>query len=130
MLIDTHVLIWYLSGDPTFLGKKAIKNLKELPITVSTASLMEVALKKRKGKLDIPDVSEIIKVLTNKSIQIIDITSQHLASIPSEEAWSHADPFDLLLVAQAISENLDFMTNDLEILNYTAPKLTLVDGRV
>lgn len=130
MLIDTHILIWYLSGDSQHLGKNAIKILNNSHIVVSVASLLEITLKKRKGKLDIPEVSEITKVLTSKSIQILDITAQHLVNIPEEVVWAHGDPFDLLLASQAISERLEFMTNDLQIIKFTVPGLNLIDGRI
>lgn len=130
MLIDTHILIWYLAGNPSFLNDEALKFLKTEPLIVSVASLMEIALKKRKGKLDVPDTSEIVDVLTAKSIQIIDISANHIQEIIGYESSTHSNPFDLILVAQAIAEKLPLMTNDLEILSLKTIGFTVVDGRI
>jgi PIN domain nuclease of toxin-antitoxin system len=129
MLIDTHVLIWMFEAKLAKLGTRALVSLENQRFTVSAVSLMEIADKKRRKKLDAPRTAEIIASLVAKNIDIISIQPQHIADIPSLETMPHADPFDLLLVAQAVSEGLPLLTCDTKILDITYPGLRLIDGR-
>jgi PIN domain nuclease of toxin-antitoxin system len=129
MLIDTHVLIWMLDDKAGRLGPQTQKSVKALPLTVSVASLIEIAVKKRKGKLDAPETNRILTNLVSKNTDILDVRAQHIANIPRLEISAHADPFDLVLMAQAISEGLPLLTCDSEILKINFPGLRLIDGR-
>jgi len=104
--------------------------LKTQPVTVSVASLIEIAVKKRKGKLTAPETDEILNDLLSKNAAVLNVEAQHISSFPRLESSLHADPFDLLLVAQAISEKIPFITNDSEILKINYPGLRLIDGRL
>lgn len=129
ILIDTHILIWMLEKDLRGLGPLAQDILKTQPITVSAVTLIEIAVKKRKGKLDMPETNLIATTLEAKNVAILPIQTQHINNLPNLEETPHADPFDLLLMAQAISERLPLLTCDEEILKITPPGLQLLDGR-
>lgn len=129
MLIDTHILIWILENKLTSLGSEALKEIKLQQIIVSVATLMEIASKKRKGKLDAPETETIANTLQKQDIAILDIQSRHIFDIPGLASTPHADPFDLLLIAQAISENIPLLTCNAEILKVVHPGLRLIDGR-
>ncbi|HEX7633296.1 MAG TPA: type II toxin-antitoxin system VapC family toxin [Candidatus Saccharimonadales bacterium] len=130
MIIDTHILIWLLNDNLERLGREALEIAKTQSITVSTASLFEIAMKKRKDKLDAPDTESIYKTLEQQGITVLDIAAQHIYKVPGLAATPHADPFDLLLMSQAISEDLPFLTCDAEILKTVCPGLRLIDGRL
>lgn len=129
MLIDTHILIWLLEAKTDNFGAATRSYFKTQPVTVSAASLIELAVKKRKGKLDMPGTTAIVAALDAKNIEIIDIKAQHISNMPGLDITPHADPFDLLLVAQAISESLPLLTCDSEILQIIQPGLQLFDSR-
>jgi PIN domain nuclease of toxin-antitoxin system len=129
MLIDTHVLIWMFERQTKFLGPTSLQRLETERVVVSCVSLIEMAVKKRKGKLDMPDTASIVATLRLKDIDVLDIQTKYIAHMPSLEQTPHADPFDLLLVAQAISEGIPLLTCDAEILKINQPGLRLIDGR-
>jgi PIN domain nuclease of toxin-antitoxin system len=110
LLVDTHALLWWLTDDPR-LSEKAREALADPAndVLVSTASVWEIAIKRALGKLSAPD-------------DLPDhIVAQGLSWLPvgAEHAWHvrdlpphHRDPFDRLLVAQALSERLPIVSAD------------------
>ncbi|HEX4774470.1 MAG TPA: type II toxin-antitoxin system VapC family toxin [Candidatus Saccharimonadales bacterium] len=129
MLIDTHILVWILESKLAKLGTLARDNINNQPIVVSVATLIEIAVKKRKGKLDAPDTLTILANLASNNIEVLDIQPGHVINLPSLETIKHADPFDLLLISQSVSESLPFLTSDSKILGAYIPNLRLIDGR-
>jgi len=116
ILLDTHVLLWWLADD-SCLGVKARRAIEdENNLTfVSTASIWEIVIKKALGKLKLPD--SFREVLAAESFQTLDITREHVFQVGSLPLH-HRDPFDRLLVAQCQVEKLTLVTNDPEILMY------------
>ncbi len=110
VLLDTHVVLWTLYRKEA-LGQAAIDVLA-LPQTrrvVSVASLWEIAIKRRLGRLDAPD--DLPAYLSANRHEILPVAADH--------AWSvgrlppiHGDPFDRLLVAQAQIEDVPLITHD------------------
>jgi PIN domain nuclease of toxin-antitoxin system len=131
MLIDTHILLWPLEGFPGAMGADTLGLVREKPqsLTVSAASLLEICLKQRKGGLKQLPLAEIQQALASSGTQVLDITAIHLQHIPSQDESPHSDPFDLLLVAQSISEATPFLTCDEQILSMKITGLHLIDGR-
>ncbi len=120
LLLDTHVLIWFLNGNETDLSAKA-KQLIADPANfsyVSVASLWEIAIKIRLGSLSFKlGYDNLLSLLSDNGFDILPITFQHtrgLLSLPMH----HRDPFDRLLVAQSITENLLLITADTNIHQY------------
>ncbi len=113
-LLDTHVFLWLL-GEPARIPRELLRDLgdRRNDLFVSAVCAMEVATKVRLGKLDAaralvgtwPDrVSDIGAVE-------ISIDTSH-ALLAGSMTWEHRDPFDRLLVAQALTENLVLVTTD------------------
>jgi PIN domain nuclease of toxin-antitoxin system len=112
-LLDTHTFLWFASGDkqlPTSIRNK-IKDVKE-PCFLSIASLWEITIKNQIGKLTFNrSLEELFLFSTRNEIEIVDITFDHLLSL-SKLPRIHNDPFDRLIISQAVSENLTIITRD------------------
>ena len=117
LLVDTHVLIWFLD-DSNQLGAKHYQTLED-PGTrtfVSAISLFEMTTKARIGKLELPKqfqdrLTDIYSVFGFASL---DLRPQH-ADLAGRLPGKHKDPFDRLLAAQAIIEDMAIMTIDTRI---------------
>jgi len=128
-LLDTNVLIYLMLNDYR-LGTGAQELLDgELDrCVVSVASLWEVAIKQRVRKLHLP--AELEEVLDELRVPILPIETKHVASYKALPESKHADPFDLLLMAQAVAEGLILLTTDQTILKATVSGLAMVNCRV
>ena len=123
LLLDTHVLIWYLADDPKL--PFAIRDLIIDPqhqVFVSVATAWEIAIKKALGKLTSPD--NLPEVLVACRFEVLPITLSH-ALLSGALPRHHDDPFDRMLVAQAMLEDLTFMTRDSRIPAYGISILTI-----
>ena len=118
ILVDSHVLLWTLN-DSQFLGPKTQQTLSDgtNTIFVSTASLWELALKHAKGKLDYGP-EELLDGVNKLQFTMLPITETDILTL-SDIHLPHKDPFDTLLVAQAVAQDLDFMTAEANILAAT-----------
>jgi PIN domain nuclease of toxin-antitoxin system len=115
-LLDTHILLWWLFNDKK-LSKK-VRDLIEEPdshIVVSAASCWEIVIKKSLKKLNAPD--NLKDILEENDIQFLSITADHTLFLEHLPAI-HNDPFDRLLVAQCMIEDLIFVTADRIIPQY------------
>jgi len=116
LLLDTHVLLWWLSDDPQ-LGaatRKAIGDPRN-QVYISAASTWEVSIKKSPGKLSAPD--DMDAIVDDEHFDKLPITLFHgeqAGMLPGH----HKDPFDRMLIAQAQSEGLVIVTNDEKITRY------------
>lgn len=112
-LLDTHVFLWLL-GRPDNVPENARTVLadRQNQLLVSAVSALEVATKVRVGKLDAaPVVSAWSARVGEAGADELAIDTSH-ALLAGELAWDHRDPFDRLLVAQALVENLTLVTTD------------------
>ena len=113
-LLDTHSLIWYLSGDAR-LSDHAFHLMEneENELFVSIASLWEMAIKFSIGKLNLDRPFEELfpEQLASNSIELLGITIEHL-QIVGGLPFHHRDPFDRLLIAQALIESLPIIGMD------------------
>lgn len=128
LLLDTHALLWWHAGDPR-LGKSTAAAIghADNEIRFSIASLWEIVIKSRIGKLD-ADVREIVDASEADGFRRTDIALAHLeqlAQLPSH----HRDPFDHLLIAQAISDGLTFVTSDPRAGLYPVELMRCADAR-
>ena len=114
MLLDTHTFLWFIAGDPQL--DRYARQLIEDPGNqryLSIASIWEITIKSSLGRLTVPTPpSTLIRdhVWAN-AIELLSITSDHfdvLHTLP----YQHNDPFDRLLIAQAISEEMTVITKD------------------
>jgi PIN domain nuclease of toxin-antitoxin system len=114
LLLDTHALLWWLSGDDALsaVARTAIAN-EENGIFVSAASIWEIATKHRIGKL--PGIAAVIadldRVIADQGFIGLPINLRHgqvAGSLPGPQR----DPFDRMLIAQAMLENLVLVSNE------------------
>lgn len=113
-LLDTHSLLWFLSGDAS-LSHRARRTIEDsdADILVSTASLWEIAIKHSLGKLKLarPFTELFPHQLSINSISILNIQIGHLARV-SDLPFHHRDPFDRLLAAQSLAEEIPILSGD------------------
>ena len=110
MLLDTHVFLWAVSGSRQLTPKirAVIKGADE--VFVSAASIWEIAIKVRLGKLEAEPVAMAgaIEESGFKELPVRAVHAAYVANLPLH----HTDPFDRLLVAQAVTEPLRLLTAD------------------
>lgn len=119
LLLDTHALIWFLNGDETLSDKarEAIEREGNQNF-ISIASIWEIAIKLSLGKIEIENgFNNFLKLIESNGFEILPISFPHLM-ILSELDFLHRDPFDRLIIAQAISEEMNIITKDEHICNY------------
>jgi PIN domain nuclease of toxin-antitoxin system len=120
LLLDTHVVIWWLTDDPTLSDDVKERLDTEPDIWLSAATVWEVAVKQAIGKLKEPvDLPERIR---DSGFRELPIRADH-AIVAGRLPLIHRDPFDRILVAQAQRENLTLVTRDPEIRKYDVPVL-------
>lgn len=120
LLLDTHVFIWWRSdiGRMREAARQGIATAES--VFVSAASAWESAIKISLGRLELPDRFETGVVDSGFEELLITFThAEAVAALP----YHHRDPFDRLLVAQAVSENLTLVTHDKQIGAYEVPIL-------
>lgn len=107
LLLDTHALLWAL-GDPDRLSPTARDALESgRPAYVSAASVWEIAIKRASGKLTAPD--DLVEKAEEARLQALLIDFAH-ARVAGELPLHHRDPFDRMLAAQALTEDLAIVT--------------------
>lgn len=112
-LLDTHVVLWLL-GEPGKVPEHARSDLADRRnhLVVSAVSAMEVATKVRLGKLAAPGLVETWGArMSELGAQALSLAPAH-ALLAGSMTWEHRDPFDRMLVAQALTENLTLVTTD------------------
>lgn len=120
LLLDTHCWLWWLS-EPQKLTpsmQQAIAN-PENELFLSVASIWEIAIKVAIGKLTIPQpIARLVaQQLPIDGINTLDLRTIHALKI-EELPVHHQDPFDRILIAQAICENLTIITRDRKFAAY------------
>lgn len=119
ILLDTHYLIWALSGDRRLKGH-ALELLSDpkQPVTVSMVSLWEIAIKCGLGKLEIQGgVKGVLDRLPQMGFGILHLREEHIAKVESLPLH-HRDPFDRILIAQAQHEGMSLLTADPHFSGY------------
>ena len=116
-LLDTHAIIWYVSGSNEL--SSTAKNIMETKrCFFSFASLWEIAIKQAKGTLqfniDIPKLKTVLEDEEFIYLPPTEFDAEAIKALPD----IHKDPFDRLLIAQAIENNLTIVTTDSKISQY------------
>jgi PIN domain nuclease of toxin-antitoxin system len=118
LLLDTHIVIWWLEEHLDRLQPSVIESLRDpaAQIVVSSVVVWEIAIKRSVGKLDseVPDVVDSLAPFDIRWLPISPQHARHVANLP----FHHRDPFDRLLVAQAQLEGLPIVTVDPRIRMY------------
>ena len=121
-LLDTHVAIWFLTGD-TLLSPTAAQIIREgvNRVYLSMISAWELAIKISIGKLRFPgNVAGFIQAVQANDITVIPIKPSHLTVFESLPLI-HRDPFDRLLIATALDERMPLISADKNIAQYDVP---------
>ncbi|WP_443937645.1 type II toxin-antitoxin system VapC family toxin [Pedobacter sp. MW01-1-1] len=112
-LLDTHAFIWFINGDSS-LPKKVIAEIKNLDnrCFLNIASIWEIAIKLKLNKLSFQaDFDKILVFLEENQIEILPLTFHHIQMLNKLDFF-HRDPFDRIIIAQGISEELTVLTKD------------------
>jgi PIN domain nuclease of toxin-antitoxin system len=118
LLLDTHILLWAMLDEsrvpPSARGLMAER---EAAVHVSAASIWEIAIKNALGKLHV-DMDRLLRRLKDARARPLPITWEHAAKV-RELPMLHRDPFDRMLVAQALCEPLHLLTADPRVAQYS-----------
>jgi PIN domain nuclease of toxin-antitoxin system len=117
LLVDTNVIVWLLLGDRPRVSETARLALEDdrNRVAVSAATVWEIAIKRSVGKLTIED--EWSRALARFGFDPLPVTSIHAEAV-ERLPWHHRDPFDRLLVAQAMAEGLELVSADAHLAAY------------
>ena len=122
LLLDTHVLLWAASA-PARIPKstRVLIEDSENEICFSAASLWEIAIKRGLGRRDFNvDPRVLRRALLENGYHELAITGDHVIQV-DQLPPKHRDPFDRILVAQAIVEGITLVTNDQKLASYPGP---------
>ena len=122
LLVDTHTFLWALMRDHRLSTRsKQILTSDEHELFFSLVSLWEVSIKMKTGKLNAlgSSVAYLREEMENYSMQLLPIRYEHILQLEMLPAH-HSDPFDRLLIAQAVTESLPILTHDEKFKPYPA----------
>jgi len=116
-LLDTNILLWWFKRHKS-LGPKTQEIIRDPDnvIFVSSVSIWEISIKKGKGNLIVPD--NFRDFLDHEAFTELNITHEHASHI-LKLPQHHADPFDRMLISQAVLENLTLISTDNKISQYS-----------
>lgn len=125
ILLDTQAFLWLIADSPS-LSKKAKKFFldQDNDLFLSLASIWEIAIKMSLGKLKLQQPIEkfIPTQLQENSIFQLEINFRHVVGV-TKLPFHHRDPFDRLIISQAIQENLPILSNDAAFDTYNIQRL-------
>jgi len=120
LLLDTHVFLWWREAS-TRIGAEARGAIADADVVyVSAASAWEIAIKVALGKLEIPGPVE--PAVRESDFEQLPITFAHTTTLTGLAAH-HGDPFDRMLIAQALAEGLTLVSHDRKLAPYGVPVL-------
>jgi PIN domain nuclease of toxin-antitoxin system len=126
ILLDTSAFLFAILGDPR-LSSKAASHFRDPgnQLLLSMASLWEMAVKYSLGKLQMPKPIDrfISEELAYNRVEILDIKAHHVFKV-AELPFHHRDPFDRIIAAQALTEELPLVTSDAIFRRYAVRIIT------
>lgn len=117
LLLDTHVFLWAVAGSASL--KPAARRIIESAerVHVSAASIWEIAIKARLGKIE-AEPGALVAAIDDSGFVELPVTAAHAAGVAALPSH-YGDPFDRLLLAQALSEPLRLLTADAALARYS-----------
>jgi PIN domain nuclease of toxin-antitoxin system len=117
LLLDTHLVLWWMNGEASRISKTALAALGSDGIDpiVSAVTVWEIAIKRGLGKLEGP--ADLLPQLEGAGVELLPVGARHadlVGSLPPH----HRDPFDRLLVAQAMLEGVALVSDDAALRRY------------
>jgi PIN domain nuclease of toxin-antitoxin system len=123
ILLDTHILLWWLADDPLLPSRAAaIIGDPDTEVVVSAATAWEISIKKAAGRLEAPD--DLLDALHANEFDTLVITAEH-AITAGRLPPHHSDPFHRMLIAQAQTEGLSLASVDGRFSKYEVELLPL-----
>ncbi|MBS0380719.1 MAG: type II toxin-antitoxin system VapC family toxin [Proteobacteria bacterium] len=124
LLLDTHVFLWVVTGN-TRLKPAARELISDAEaVYVSAASIWEIAINARLGKIE-ANPEALVTAIDSSGLLELPVTAEHAAAV-GRLPLHHSDPFDRLLLAQAFSVPLKFLTADSALATY-GPGVEVLD---
>ena len=117
ILLDTHIYLWWLQDHPDLPPPARDRIVSASEVFVSSASIWEASIKARIGKLE-ADVGQLVREIPNSGFRELPISARH-AAMAAQLPDIHRDPFDRMLVAQALCEPLRLLTADAILCQYS-----------
>ena len=119
LLVDTHAVIWFINNSNQLpKGAKQIIANAGNRCYVSIATFWEIAIKTSLGRLDLKaDLSKIFQIIDDSGFEILPITIPHILT-NSNLPFHHQDPFDRIIISQAIVEDLTVISKDNQFAKY------------
>jgi PIN domain nuclease of toxin-antitoxin system len=124
ILLDTHAFIWFVEDDEQlpFAVKNKIEDI-ENEIFLSIASLWEMAIKMQLKKLNInKSIEDVIELTSQNNFQLLPILPGHIVKL-SSLSFFHRDPFDRIIIAQGLYENMVIVGRDLVFDDYQVQRI-------
>ena len=119
-LLDTNIFIWFLNGDD-LLGSKYINIIKNInnDIYLSIVSVWEIAIKDSLKKIELKyDFEKIFSdIIEKNNINVLGLNIEHIKRL-RKLPFHHRDPFDRIIIAQSIAENIELLYTDKLIKKY------------
>jgi PIN domain nuclease of toxin-antitoxin system len=116
LLLDTHIFLWAVQGNASL--KPHVRRMMEAAeqVYVSAASIWEIAVKSRLGKIEAGAI-DLVEAIEESGFFELPVRALHAAGV-AELPLHHTDPFDRLLVSQAMEEPLRLLTVDKVLRQY------------
>jgi PIN domain nuclease of toxin-antitoxin system len=119
-ILDTHTFLWFITGDPR-LSRSAERLIEDAryDVLLSVASIWEIAIKVATGRLSLPlPINTLLpQQIAENEITIFPIEVEHALEVAGLPLY-HRDPFDRMLVAQALTEQLPILSADATLDQY------------
>jgi PIN domain nuclease of toxin-antitoxin system len=112
-ILDTHAFLWALAGDARMSRHARDIFTGSADLSLSIASIWEILIKVQSGKLNFPRPAGpyVLRKLAENKIKMLSISIDHLLALEGLP-MHHRDPFDRILIAQSLEENLPIVTSD------------------
>jgi PIN domain nuclease of toxin-antitoxin system len=123
LLLDSHVALWWLADHPELAPTAHAAITEADEVVVSVVTPWELGINQAGGKLTLPD--DLISQLVASGFEILPVNATHASAAPQLPAH-HGDPFDRMLIAQAITEHLTIVTADHQFKRYN---VDLIEAR-
>ncbi len=117
LLLDTHIFLWVITGNSALKSpaRRIIEGADQ--VYVSAASIWEIAIKSRLGKID-AELGGLVEAIEASGLVELPVRAMHTAGV-AKLSLHHTDPFDRMLIAQAIAEPLRLLTADAMLARYS-----------
>ena len=132
ILLDTHILLWAMMDRPTLSpNAREIITENRNSLYYSIVSIWEIAIKHKLHPDNLlSSGADVVKVCQEANLRSLSLANEHIATFEKltrqEDAPGHKDPFDQILISQAIAEKMIFLTHDKTLQYYVGANIKIV----